>query len=75
MWEEESKTFLQTFIDNGTIMSGSLIGIKDHGTTQVATAIVVMLDVATNKAVEKYYYIVKKSGTTNFYEMDKLPSR
>lgn len=73
MWEQEAKTYLQTFVDNDTIFSGNLIGLSDNGTTKTATAIVIMLDIDTGKAVEKYFYIVNKNDVYNFYELDKLP--
>jgi len=73
-WEEEAKAFLQSFITNGTIFNGNLIGIDDF--SQTAIAVVVMSDGGTPiKAIEKYYYIKKINTTINFYEMDRLPSR
>lgn len=71
MWKQEAQSFLQSFIDNGTILQGNLIGIND-GT---AIAIVIMLDtlVTPNKAVEKYYFLKKRESSIDFYEMDRLP--
>lgn len=75
MWEQEAREYLMSFITDGSIFSGDLTGINDNGVTATATAIVVKLDTNTGKAVEKYFFIVKKDSVKTFYEMDKLPTR
>ena len=35
----------------------------------------IMLDINTGKAVEKYFFVLKKDSVKSFYEMDKLPTR
>jgi hypothetical protein len=74
MWQDEAQQFLQSYITNGTIFTGDLVGVND--TSETAVAIVIMSDHGTpEKAVEKYFFIVKRNSVISFYEMDRLPSR
>ena len=74
MWEQEARDFLQSYISGGTIWTGDLVGVND--TNETAIAIVIMSDGGTpEKAVEKYFFLVKRNEVINFYEMDRLPSR
>jgi hypothetical protein len=74
MWEQEASTFLQSYINDGTIWTGNLVGVDN--TNETAVAIVIMSDgLVPPKAVEKYFFIVKRNETISFFEMDRLPTR
>ncbi len=74
MWQDEAQAFLQSYISSGTIWSGYLTGINEQD--QTAIAIVIMSNgLIPEKAVEKYYFLVKRNDVINFHEMDRLPSR